>query len=58
MGGDNAPEQVVLGAARAVEEHGVEVAVVGVPERVQRLLDAHPDLRFVPRRCAPRPIRR
>jgi len=48
MGGDHAPEEVVLGAARAVEQHGVEVAVVGVPGRVQRLLDAHPNLRFVP----------
>jgi phosphate acyltransferase len=48
MGGDHAPEQVVAGAALAVRELGVEVAVVGVPDRVQRLLDAHPDLRFVP----------
>jgi phosphate acyltransferase len=48
MGGDHAPEQVVLGAARAAKELGIEVAVVGVPDRVQRLLDAHPDLRFVP----------
>ena len=48
MGGDNAPEQVVAGAAQAVDEYGVEVAVVGVPDRVQRLLDAHPNLRFVP----------
>jgi glycerol-3-phosphate acyltransferase PlsX len=48
MGGDHAPEQVVLGAARAADRYGLEVAVVGVPERVQRLLDAHPNLRFVP----------
>jgi glycerol-3-phosphate acyltransferase PlsX len=48
MGGDNAPEQVVLGAADAASELGVDVAVVGVPDRVQRLLDAHPSLRFVP----------
>jgi glycerol-3-phosphate acyltransferase PlsX len=48
MGGDHAPEQIVLGAARAAEEYGIEVAVVGLPERVQRLLDAHPSLRFVP----------
>jgi phosphate acyltransferase len=48
MGGDHAPEQVVLGAARAAEEQGLEVAVVGIPDRVQRLLDAHPRLRFVP----------
>ncbi len=37
-----------MGAAQAVQEYGVEVAVVGVPDRVQRLLDAHPSLRFVP----------
>jgi phosphate acyltransferase len=48
MGGDNAPEQVVLGAAMAAEEYGVEVIVVGLPDRVQRLLDPHPRLRFVP----------
>ena len=48
MGGDHAPEQVVAGAALAADEHGVEVAVVGIPDRVQRLLDVHPKLRFVP----------
>lgn len=48
MGGDHAPEQVVAGAALAADEQEVEVAVVGVPERVQRLLDPHPRLRFVP----------
>jgi phosphate acyltransferase len=36
MGGDLAPDQVV------------EVIVVGLPDRVQRLLDPHPELRFVP----------
>jgi len=48
MGGDFAPEQVVLGAAEAAREFGVEAVVVGLPERVQRLLDPHPELRFVP----------
>jgi glycerol-3-phosphate acyltransferase PlsX len=48
MGGDNAPEEVVRGAALAAGELGVEIAVVGLPDRVQRLLDAHPRLRFVP----------
>jgi phosphate acyltransferase len=48
MGGDHAPEQVVIGAAQAADELGLEVAVVGVPDRVQRLLDRHPKLRFVP----------
>jgi phosphate acyltransferase len=48
MGGDLAPEQAVLGAAAAVDELGVEVVVVGQPDRIQRLLDPHPKLRFVP----------
>jgi phosphate acyltransferase len=48
MGGDLAPDEVVRGAALAAEEYGVEIAVVGLPDRVQRLLDAHPGLRFVP----------
>src|SRR5262249_27994987 len=50
MGGDHAPDQVVAGAARAAEEYDYEVVVVGVPDRVQRLLDAHPRLRVVPAR--------
>ena len=48
MGGDFAPEQAVLGAAEAVQDLGVDVVVVGLPDRVQRLLDSHPRLRFVP----------
>src|SRR5215471_2631523 len=48
MGGDHAPEQIVLGAAQAAEEYGLDVAVVGIPDRVQRLLDPHPRLSFVP----------
>ena len=48
MGGDFAPEQVVLGASEAARDLGVDVVVVGAPDRVQRLLDSHPRLRFVP----------
>src|SRR5918911_2369379 len=48
MGGDLAPAQAVLGAAQAARELDVEVVVVGLPDRVQALLDAHPRLRFVP----------
>lgn len=48
MGGDFAPEQVVQGAAGAAEEDGGEIVVVGLPDRVQALLDPHPRLRFVP----------
>ena len=48
MGGDHAPEQIVLGASQAAQEYGLDVVVVGLPDRVQRLLDPHPKLRFVP----------
>ncbi len=48
MGGDFAPAQAVLGAAEAARNLGVEVVVVGLPDRVQPLLDSHPELRFVP----------
>jgi len=48
MGGDNAPQEVVLGAAQAARDLGVEVFLVGLPERIQPLLESHPELRFVP----------
>ncbi len=38
MGGDHAPDAVVRGAVRAVRELGVEVALVGPPDVVQRAL--------------------
>jgi glycerol-3-phosphate acyltransferase PlsX len=48
MGGDLAPAQAVLGAAEAARDLDVEVVVVGLPDRVQPLLDNHPELKFVP----------
>lgn len=48
MGGDHAPDEIVAGAAQAADELEVEVVVVGLPRRVQPLLDAHPKLRYVP----------
>jgi phosphate acyltransferase len=48
MGGDFAPAQAVLGASRAARELDVEIVVVGQPDRVQPLLDQHPELKFVP----------
>jgi glycerol-3-phosphate acyltransferase PlsX len=48
MGGDHAPEQVVLGADEAARDLGVEITLVGLPSRVQALVEAHPRLRFVP----------
>jgi len=48
MGGDFAPAQVVLGAAQAATEYGIDISVVGLPSSVQPLLDAHPRLQLVP----------
>src|SRR3982074_407673 len=50
MGGDFAPDQVVLGAARAAVEYGSDISLVGLPSVVQPLLDSHPRLQLVP--CA------
>lgn len=41
MGGDHAPGEVVAGALRAQEELGVEVLLVGDPERVEAALRQH-----------------
>jgi glycerol-3-phosphate acyltransferase PlsX len=48
MGGDNAPAEIVTGAAAAARDYGIEIVVVGLPAAVQPLLDQHPELRFVP----------
>src|SRR5260370_9212877 len=48
MGGDFAPDQVVLGAAQAALEYGIDISLVGLPSTVQPLLDSHPRLRLVP----------
>lgn len=48
MGGDNAPEQVLLGASQAVAELGIEILAVGLPGVVQPLLEKHPRLVLVP----------
>lgn len=34
MGGDNAPKEILLGAAAAVKELGVEIIAVGDPARI------------------------
>lgn len=41
MGGDHAPHEVVAGALRAHEELGVEVLLVGDPEKVRASLRQH-----------------
>jgi phosphate acyltransferase len=49
MGGDNAPEQVVLGASMAVAEFpDLDISLVGLPASVQPLLEQHSKLTLVP----------
>jgi len=48
MGGDNAPAEIVRGAALAAQEYAVDISLVGIPTAVQPLLDGHPRLQIVP----------
>ena len=48
MGGDHAPAEIVLGAAQAAAEYGVDISLVGIPTIVQPMLDSHPRLQLVP----------
>jgi len=48
MGGDNAPDQVLLGAAQAADESDVEIMAVGLPGSIQPLLDKYRKLVLVP----------
>lgn len=48
MGGDFAPAQVVIGAAQAATEYGIDISLVGLPSAVQPLMDSHPRLQLVP----------
>ena len=41
MGGDNAPEQIVLGAFQAAKEFGVEIVLVGRGEDILDSMKAH-----------------
>jgi len=41
MGGDYAPEEIVKGAVIAAKEHGIEIALVGPVERIERELAKH-----------------
>jgi glycerol-3-phosphate acyltransferase PlsX len=34
MGGDNAPAEIIAGARRALDEHGIQTILVGVPNRL------------------------
>lgn len=40
MGGDHAPDAVIAGALRAIDEHGVRVVLVGRPEAIEAFLRA------------------
>lgn len=40
MGGDHAPDAVIAGALRAIDEHGVRVVLVGRPEAIEASLRA------------------
>ena len=39
MGGDNAPNEIIDGAQKAVEDHGIPVLLVGRPEVLEGLTD-------------------
>ena len=41
MGGDNAPEQIVLGALQAAKEYGVEITLVGRGEEILDSMKKH-----------------
>lgn len=47
MGGDYAPDEIVTGALRAREELGVEIALVGDPERIATHLQDRPKQRGI-----------
>ena len=48
MGGDNAPAEIVKGAAQAAQEYGIDISLVGLPAEVQPLLDRQPRMQIVP----------
>jgi glycerol-3-phosphate acyltransferase PlsX len=48
MGGDHGPDEVVAGAAQAARDFGVQVAVVGLEDRLLPLIERYPWLEVVP----------
>ncbi len=53
MGGDHAPDEIVLGALRAKEELDVDILLVGDPQQIESVLTQHgsapsPNLQIVP----------
>lgn len=52
MGGDNAPGEVVTGAVEAARQDGVQVALVGDPDLVERELAGH-DVKGLPIQAVP-----
>jgi glycerol-3-phosphate acyltransferase PlsX len=47
MGGDQAPEAIVAGAAQAAREYGLEIDLVGLPDAIRPLLAEEPGLNLV-----------
>ena len=47
MGGDHAPKEIVAGALRAQEELGVDVLLVGEPQKIQATLPPNTNLEHV-----------
>src|SRR6266850_722111 len=48
MGGDHAPAAIVDGAVAAARHLDIQIALVGIPTRVEQALDAHADWRSLP----------
>lgn len=48
MGGDQAPAEIVKGAALAVQEYDIDISLVGLPHEVQPLLGSNPRMQLVP----------
>ncbi|MCL2819865.1 MAG: phosphate acyltransferase PlsX [Oscillospiraceae bacterium] len=47
MGGDNAPDEIVLGAVKAVNENNVDITLVGKGEDILRVFERH-DIKELP----------
>ena len=39
MGGDNAPHEIITGAQKAIDDHGIPVLLVGIPEVLEELTE-------------------
>ena len=39
MGGDNAPHEIIAGAQKAIDDHGIPVVLVGKPEVLEEITE-------------------